>query len=353
MSAQPVNLRVMRIYDSGDAWLGELARSGKRPRTLVAYKRLIHGLGDMYPHHDINEVTTAMFRRYLDTVTMSKGIPLDQDTISQRIGTLKRFFAWNRQEGIIEHDPAERVQGPRRKNPLENDKIIMVSTAETMRMLAVARADLGTQVTPQHRYRKLLALAGLAYTGSRRHAFAQAKITDCDLLAEPPMITYHEKGGKTIKKPIPARFAAVIREAWMAGVWQDDPHNPDGYLVPPRAIPRVKERDDRIIYALVKEVAHDAGVTAHVHSLRAAFAVFFLEQNPTETYALKDLLGHSQMATTEIYLRRLNRQKGMAVVVDLDWGEPTDRGGSPGQFAAPTASDAQHAAEPVPRGEQS
>jgi integrase len=61
-------------------------------------------------------------------------------------------------------------------------------------------------------------------------------------------------------------------------------------------------------------------VTTHVHALRAAFAVHFLEAKPGELVALKNLMGHKRIDTTLVYLRRLNRRQGMETVRDLDWG---------------------------------
>jgi site-specific recombinase XerD len=44
------------------------------------------------------------------------------------------------------------------------------------------------------------------------------------------------------------------------------------------------------------------------HSLRAAFAVRFLESHPGEVEALQRLMGHSKTEPTQIYLRRLDRE---------------------------------------------
>jgi site-specific recombinase XerD len=69
----------------------------------------------------------------------------------------------------------------------------------------------------------------------------------------------------------------------------------------------------------VKKVAKRAKVQAHVHALRAAFAVFYLEQNPDDLLGLKDLLGHRSLNTTLIYLRRRYKQAGLERVRDLSW----------------------------------
>lgn len=327
--------RVMTISYAVERYLGELARQGKQPRTIYNYRRYLNELADMYEHIDIEDVTTDMGRRWLDRICTRIGsdAPLDVDTISQRIGIGRKFFEWLRIEGIIEKDPLERVKGPQRKNPIENDRIVWLTAEETRRMWAVALRDVARERDPADKYRKALCLGVLSYTGARRSAVARLRISDYDAAADPPTLRFREKGGKTIKKPAATRLADLIREADLAGVWD----NPNDYLIPSRTGDRYaarraisgRERGSKVIYALVKEIARDAGVTAHVHAIRAAFACFFLEANPDQLTALKDLLGHSQTATTEVYLRRMDRQRGMEAVVDLDWGETDGAGFEP------------------------
>lgn len=312
-------IRVMTANDAVALYLGELLRRGLAETTLHRYKRYLHELADMFEYVDVEDITVEQWRRWLDRIcTGQKGKQLDRDTISQRVVIAKSFSSWLRQEGITRRDHLERVQAPKRKNPVENDKVVWVSDAEAKRMLAVAQRDILLQVRPVDRYRKMLCLGVLSYTGGRRGAVSELRIKDYDALGDPyPTLTFHEKGGKTIKKPVAKKLADMIREAHLAGVWND----PDDYLIPSIAAPRKAKRDARVIYALVKEIAADAKVEAHVHAMRAAFACFFDEQNPGQVLALKDLLGHSSLETTLIYLRRRNRQKGMATVVDLDWGD--------------------------------
>ena len=57
-----------------------------------------------------------------------------------------------------------------------------------------------------------------------------------------------------------------------------------------------------------------------MHALRAAFAVFYLERHPGDVEALKELMGHRSIATTQVYLRKLDRRRAMERVRDLSWG---------------------------------
>ena len=82
------------------------------------------------------------------------------------------------------------------------------------------------------------------------------------------------------------------------------------------------ERDDRVIWRTVKRVGERLGIDFYTRSLRAAFAVNFLEAHPGELEALQALMGHSKIETTQTYLRRLNRDRAMERVRDLSWGAP-------------------------------
>ena len=90
----------------------------------------------------------------------------------------------------------------------------------------------------------------------------------------------------------------------------------------PRGQRREGDRDDRIIWRTIKKLGERAGVEVHPHSLRAAFAVRFLESHPGEVEALQRLMGHAKMETTQVYLRRLDRERAMERVRDLSWGSP-------------------------------
>jgi len=46
-------LRVMTIYLATDMYLAARQRDGCSPKTIDRYRRILHKLGDMYPHIDV------------------------------------------------------------------------------------------------------------------------------------------------------------------------------------------------------------------------------------------------------------------------------------------------------------
>lgn len=311
----------MTISHAVDLWLGELVRRNHAETTVATYRRLLDELADHYPHIDVDEVTTEHIRRFLDAAAKRRdGKRKAASTIAQNVSIVYCFFKWLTAEAIVRRNPTERngmpiISRPKQIRPEENDNVVTVTTGDVARMLEVA---------DRSKWNRRLAVYALALTGPRRHALAQARLSDYD--REARTLTFHEKGGKTICKPVPHMLADVLDAAIAAGVYQDEAD----YLILGDALQRrAGERDDRIILRLVREVAADAGVDCHVHALRAAFAVAFLEQKPGELVPLMDLMGHSQLDTTRIYLRRLDRRRSMETIRDFAW---------PGNDPTPTAT---------------
>jgi integrase len=127
-------------------------------------------------------------------------------------------------------------------------------------------------------------------------------------------------------EPVPGDLRALLDEAIDSGLIED-------YLVPPEGyLQRKGERDDRVIWRLMKRVAARAGVDAHVHALRGAFAAYCLSLHPGDVEALKELLGHRSIATTQVYVRKFDKATAMERVRSLSWGgvaEPVN-GSEPG-----------------------
>ena len=109
-----------------------------------------------------------------------------------------------------------------------------------------------------------------------------AVLEDCavrHLDLERGWVTFFEKGEKIIDKPIPHAFLEIVHAAIAVGVFPDEP---DEYVVPMlRKQTREGERDDRVIWRIIKDVGIRAGLPAErvfPHALRHAFSVRFLEQ---------------------------------------------------------------------------
>jgi hypothetical protein len=122
-----------------------------------------------------------------------------------------------------------------------------------------------------------------------------------------------------LTSPSPDSGVGFTSAGGQGPAWSGRLPAPDDYLIPNESGARKEERDDRVIWKAVKRAGERAGVDVHVHALRAAFAVFYLEQNAGDLEALQPLMGHASIATTQVYLRRLDRGTAMERVRGLSW----------------------------------
>jgi integrase/recombinase XerD len=291
----------VRLDRAIDRFDGELARRGCTKRSRADYRRKLTPLCDLLPDASVLDVTEDDCRAHLD-----RWRDRHPNTMRHSVSVLKSLFGWLYEIDAIPRNPMDRIKPPRRPNPDDLD-VTTVSGADVRRLFDACET-----------WTEFLCLATLAYLGPRRRAASNLRRRDVDL--DRGTIRFREKGGKVITKPIPEEFADLLGTAIGAGAIGA---SPDSYVIPmPRGQRREGDRDDRIIWRTVKNLGKRAGVEVHPHALRAAFAVRFLESHPGEVEALQRLMGHSKMETTQIYLRRLDRERPMERVRDLSWGSP-------------------------------
>jgi integrase len=291
--------RPVRIAEAIDLYLGDLARRGRSPRTLDAYRRKLDGLADVVRDAYVDEIALCDYERFLNRWVVSA-----PSTLASAVSLVKGFseFLWER--GYTNEHVAYPLKRPRRPRPEELD-VKTVGSDDVRRMLDACET-----------WQEFLCLATALYLGARRRALAGVRRRDVDF--ERATVRFVEKGRKVLTKPLPNEYVGILQAADEAGLWKSG----DDYLIPNRRPGAVRrsERSDKVIWETVKKVARRADVDSHVHALRAAFAVQFDESNPDQLIALKELLGHARLETTLVYLRRKDRAKAMESVRGLSWG---------------------------------
>jgi integrase len=294
-----MNPRPLRIGEAIDLYLGELARRGRSPRTIDAYRRKLNGLADSVRDAYVDEIRLQDYERYLN-----QWIESARSTLASSVSLVRGFseFLWER--GYTRDHVALTLKRPRRPR------------AEDLDVVTVTGEDVARLLDSCETWQEYLCVSTAIYLGARRRALALARRRDVDV--DKGTVRFVEKGGKVITKPMPDEYATIVRAADEAGVWRSS----DDYLIPNRRPGAVKraERSDKVIWSTVKIVAARADVVSHVHALRAAFAVQFDEANPDQVIALKELLGHARIDQTLVYLRRKDKAKAMEAVRTLSWG---------------------------------
>jgi integrase len=296
--AEGVIIRPMLTLDRAiDAFLAR----GFEETTRSRYSRILNRLADRFPGDwDVAKIKEEDCLSFL-ALYRHRAI----GTQAHAESVVASLFGWLWRTHKIKEDPMARVERTRR-TPAEDLDVVTVTSRDVPKMLLAAKP--GTELN---------CVAIATYLGPRRGALARLKLEDYD--RDLDLMRFREKGRKTIWKPVPDELARILKFSIAAGHIGDD-----GYLIPPEG-PLVKkgDRDDRIIWRVVKRVAARAGVEAHVHALRAAFAVYYLETHNRDAVSLQELLGHKSFQTTKIYLRKLEKAVLMENVRDLSWRAAT------------------------------
>jgi integrase len=292
-------IRPMLVSRAIDLYIGELARRGRAESTRRTYQRLLFDFhAELARDAETQALRREDYERFLDRWTNA-----GRSTLASGVSLCHGFSAFLYERGYAERDEARDIPRPRRLRSEDLD-VVTVSSADVMHMIDACED-----------WQELLCVGTAAYLGPRRAALARARRRDVDLSRG--VVRFHEKGSKIVVKPMPDEYVAILRAAEENGVWACA----EDYLIPNRrpASVRLSERSDKVIWNTIKSVALRVGVRAHVHALRAAFAVQFDEAHPDRVIALKELMGHSRLETTLVYLRRKNRAKDMEAVRDLSW----------------------------------
>ncbi|HNT23266.1 MAG TPA: tyrosine-type recombinase/integrase [Anaerolineales bacterium] len=98
------------ILPAVNAWRIYLNDQGKSPHTVKAFTADVLLLaGFLAPDRPLGEISTNELNLFLQWMQNTRDVPCSPKTFARRITSLKAFFRWLHQYGVILVDPAERV----------------------------------------------------------------------------------------------------------------------------------------------------------------------------------------------------------------------------------------------------
>ncbi len=206
-------------------------------------------------------------------------------TLARRSASLRRFFGFLHDEGLRADDPSAALARPKFVRPLP--RILDEEEVAAMFRVAEDRASSGRPLALRD-----LALLELLY-GSGLRATELVSLPRRAVRPGQPFLILRGKGGKERMVPVSARASAAV-EAWSAHV-----PGTSAVLFPSRA----KHISRMRLFQLVRALAAEAGIAPErvsPHVLRHAFATHLLAGG-ADLRALQTLLGHADIATTQIY----------------------------------------------------
>jgi integrase/recombinase XerD len=210
---------------------------------------------------------------------------LAPSTVARRSAALRRFFGFLVDDGLRSDDPSSALPRPRLQRPLPR----ILDEAEIQRMFEAAedRAASGEGGALRN-----LALLELLY-GSGLRASELVSLPRAGVRPGQPFLMVRGKGSKERLVPISSRADAAVQK------WVDASAGGKPWL-----FPSGKSHLSRVrLFQIVRQMAADAGIAPErvsPHVLRHAFATHLLSGG-ADLRVLQSLLGHADIATTQIY----------------------------------------------------
>jgi integrase/recombinase XerD len=254
------------------------AERGAAANTLAAYRRDLEGAAEL-----IGDLASAS-RESLAKLGARWG-DLAPSTVARKSSALRQFYGFLLDEGERDDDPSSALPRAAARRPLP--KILSHAEVEAL----FARAETEAESDRPEALR-LLAFLELLY-GSGLRATELVALPLAAVPRDAPFLTVTGKGSQQRMVPISRRAGQALAR-WLAVRPAEGK-----FLFPSRGKHLTRIR----LFQLLKDLAVRAGIDpakVSPHVLRHAFATHLLEGG-ADLRVLQTLLGHADIATTQIY----------------------------------------------------
>ncbi|MBB2905845.1 integrase/recombinase XerD [Rhizobium sp. RAS22] len=309
MSGQPVAGRDSARLESFLEMMS--AERGAAANTLASYERDLTDLREFLGsrRQSLTEAATSDLSAYLTHLSAQGFAATSQ---ARRLSSMRQFYRFLYSEGLRSDDPTGIIDAPKKGVALPKT----MSVADVNRLLGLAAQEAATEGPGQlARIRMHLLLELLYATGMRVSELVSLPVKV--LRQEGRFLMIRGKGNKD-RMVLLSRTAIEAMEKYEAArkalasekgkatkkaeatdsPWLFPSNSKEGYL--PR---QVFARDLKDI--AIRAGLHPSAVSPHV--LRHAFASHLL-QNGADLRAVQELLGHSDISTTQIYTHVLEER---------------------------------------------
>lgn len=262
---------------------------GLSDRTVSAYGRDLARWAAFLDERGVGRPADVTPTHLRDWVFSLKDGGLAPTSIRRAQSAVRTYYAFLLAEGAVEADPTERLESPRLGRRLPD----FLTHAEVADLLEAPDPD-----APLH-WRDRAILEMLYATGMRVSELVELPLSSLDL--DEGFLTVFGKGSKERLVPVGApalravgRYLREVRPGLDGGRGQAKGR----VFLNARGGPLSRMS----VWTLVKESARRAGIARKVspHTLRHTFATHLLEGG-ADLAAVQELLGHADIATTQIY----------------------------------------------------
>lgn len=257
--------------------------------TMVSYRRDLYQMAAFLENMGIVEP-----ERVTKTALNSYILYLEKEgkattTVSRMLASIKAFFSYEFKNGKIRRDPAETIHAPK----IEKKPPVILTVDEVNRLLAQPEGRTAKEIRDK-------AMLELLYaTGIRVSELISLRLRDLNM-----QMGYIVCQDRSKERVIP--FGKKAREAmllYLGTARNVMLENPEEEVVFVNCSGTAMSRQG--FWKLIKHYAQMAGIESEItpHTLRHSFAAHLVE-NGADLRSVQEMLGHSDISTTQIYANR-------------------------------------------------
>ena len=257
------------------------AERGAARNTLAAYRRDLEQAAELV-RGALGDADAGDLRQL-----MAGYRSLAASSAARKLSALRQFFAFLLDEGDRTDNPALDIARPATQRPLPR----LLTHEDVERLFAQAGEEAGGEAAPRQAVRMLLLLELLYGSGLR--ASELVSLPRRAIAGGREFLIIRGKGDKERLVPLSERARDAI-ERWLPLLAEGSP-----WLFPSGRSHLSRVR----LFQMLRELAARSGIDPAAispHVLRHAFATHLLEGG-ADLRALQLMLGHADIATTEIY----------------------------------------------------
>lgn len=260
--------------------------------TEVSYKRDLTKFFEYLKKEGINDISYISKKELEGYITYLNEIGRAATTVSRSIASMKAFFNYLCEKGVITVNPAMGLKSPK----IEKKRPDILTINEVDALLKQPSRN-----TPKElRDKSMLEL--LYATGMRVTELITLRTEDVNIKLE--YIVCHER-----KKERLIPFGTEAKNALVKYLNQGRPLlvNGESDILFPNCSGGEMSRQG--FWKLIKSYGKKAGIKSEItpHTLRHSFAAHLVE-NGADLRAVQEMLGHSDISTTQIYMTAGNKR---------------------------------------------
>ncbi len=254
--------------------------------TEMSYKRDLEKVLHFMASRGIHEVKDVTAQDLADYVKYLEDNKFAAATVSRNIASLKAFYHYMVQEGVVEEDISDKLKAPK----IEKKAPEIMTPDEVVRLLDQPSGDSPKEIRDK-------AMLELLYaTGIRVTELITLTISDVNMQMN--FILCRDRNKERI---IPFGAAAkAAMERYLNGTREEMLENKKSDVLFANCSGQPMSRQG--FWKLIKHYAKKADIQADItpHTLRHSFAAHLVE-NGADLRSVQEMLGHSDISTTQIY----------------------------------------------------